>query len=654
MARKDKKEKKSKKEKKQKKVQETQEQNVELEAKPRNERVLEPYVRTVKDLFAPFDITIPEDNNANSIIVNNKYIRSYVMQGYPSMVSIGWLDAIYNYNGNIDTAIYVEPADDRKAQDELTKKITQYQAQLAIEEDKGRVTHTTELMNKIQELYAEREKLEQNRESIYHISISSNLICDSQKDLDKESQILDNTLAGKRIAFMPMYLRMEQGFKNALPLANIYSKDKLRNFNTGALGACFPFYNSELSHEDGVWLGTNISTQTPMFINFYDKSKLANTNISVFGKAGSGKSYFVSLLTMRSALKGIRTVIVDPEDEYKGITRALNGVYIDISTESEHRMNPFDIEEEDELDDADRATGRKVVRVKEKISDVLNLIVVMAGEIDGEKISLISQLLQRVYKKYGITSDPNSLYYAQEEYDKETDTFYPAGKKKKMPCFSDLMEEMRVFTASPDGDVLKSTYNSLKRFQKGGIYDMFDCQSTINTEAMGTSLLVTFNVKQLEENVLRPIGMYVALTWAWEKFGKKNRSVKKRIICDEAWMLVNINMVGHEFTAKFLETCARRIRKRNGGLLVASQNFIEFANSTEGMAVLTNTAVHIFLQQSTTDIDALQEKFKLSDGERNFLLTASTGQILLRTENDSCIANVTGTPFEESAIRGDF
>lgn len=430
--------KKDKKIKKAKEITKAVEEDViDLKEKENKEKVLEPYVRTVKDLFAPFDISIPEDD-PSCIVVNNKYIRSFVMQGYPSMVHMKWLDSIYNYNGNIDTSVYIEPADDRQAQQELTKKITQYQAQLAIEEEKGKVTHTTELMNKISELYSEREKIEQNRESIYHIAISSNLICNSKKELDKETQLLDNRLGGKRMSFMPMYLRMDEGFKNALPFANIYTKDKLRNANTGSLGTCFPFYNSELSHDDGVWIGINKSTQTPMFINFYDDSKLKNTNISVFGKAGSGKSFFISLLTMRSALKGIRTVIIDPEDEYRGITKALHGTYIDISPESKHKMNPFDIEETDELDRHNQPTGRKIVQVKDKVSDVLNLITVMAQILDAEKVSLISQILQRVYKKFGITTDAQSLYYAQDEYDDENGIFYAAGKKKKMPTFSDF------------------------------------------------------------------------------------------------------------------------------------------------------------------------------------------------------------------------
>ncbi len=615
--------------------------------------LIDPYVRTPLDFLAPENFEITSEKT-NSLIVNDKHVRNFIMQGYPSVVYVKWLDSIYNYKGDMDTAIYVEPTDDRAAQKVLSAKLTQYQAQLEIELQKGRNTYITELQGKINDIYQEREKLERNRESLYKISISSNLITDNEKDLDRETQILTNSLAGKRMTFMPTYLRMDDGFKTALPMGTVYIKDKLRNVNTGVLSACFPFYNSELSHPGGVYLGINMSTQTPVFIDFYDSKKLANTNISVFGKAGSGKSFFVSLLTMRSALKGIRTVIIDPENEYKGITQVLNGAYIDVGPESQHRMNVFDIEETEELDERDRPTGRKVVQLNEKISDVLNLIVVMVKDLDGEKISLISQLLQRVYMKHGITSNPKSLYFEKDEFDEETGIFYSAGKKKKMPTLSDLMHEMKTFTMSADGAVLASTYNALKRFEKGGIHDMFDCQSTIDSEIMNTSLIVTFNVSSLEENILRPIGMYISLSWAWEKFGKKNRHIKKRIVCDEAWMLVSRNMEGYKYTAKFLETCARRIRKRNGGLLVASQNFIEFANSDEGMSVLTNTAVRIFLQQSSTDIDALQEKFKLSNGEREFLLSATTGQILLKTEKDSCIAFVRAFPYEAAIITGKY
>lgn len=609
---------------------------------------LEPYSRTLKDIFAPHSLSINEDY----ITLNNKYIKNYIMQSYPQTVRIGWLDAIYSYNGNMDTSIYVEPADDRSAQYELTKKITQYKAQLQIELEKGSVQHITELQDKIDQLVEDRRKIEQNRESIYHVAISSNLICDSEDELKRESQFLERKLGGKRMSFIPTYLRMDDGFKTALPMGNVYIKDKLRNLNTGALGACFPFYNSEISHPDGVFIGINGATGTPMYIDFYDKKMLANTNISVFGKAGSGKSFFVSLLTMRSALKGVRTVIIDPEKEYHTLTEKLGGVYLDISVNSKSMINPFDIEDCDELDKNDKPTGRRIVYINDKISDILNLISVMVKSTDTETLSLLSGIAQNLYKNFGIDSNPESLYYLDDCY--HEGIFYPAGKKKRMPILTDYYNEVLSYIKEhpEDSTILRPITNSLKMFLKSGIYGLFDCQSTVDSEIMNNAPIITFDVNGLEENILRPVGMYVALTWAWEKFGKKNRNIRKRIVCDEAWMLVKKTMPGYQYTAKFLENTARRIRKRNGGLLVASQNFIEFARTDEGMAVLSQIAVKIFLRQDVTDIDSLQKAYHLSMGERRYLLSLSVGQMLIKTESDASTVFVQPFPYETAIING--
>ena len=167
---------------------------------------------------------------------------------------------------------------------------------------------------------------------------------------------------------------------------------------------------------------------------------------------------------------------------------------------------------------------------------------------------------------------------------------------------------------------------------------------------MKNAPIIDFDVSALEEGVLRPIGMYVALTWSWEKFLKRDPSVKKRIVVDEAWMLVNKNMAGSEFTAQFLENCARRIRKRNGGLLVASQNFTEFAESPQGKAVLTNAVVNIFLKQNSTDIEDVKETFKLSEGEKNFLMTAKRGEMLIRMNEESSIVKVIPFDYETQLI----
>ena len=213
----------------------------------------------------------------------------------------------------MDVSIAIQPADERLALEQLTAKITQYESQLSIELEKGNVRDTTRLRGQIQDLYKQRQALERNYESLFYMQVSANLFANSVEQLDKETQRMDNQLKGRKMNLIPSDLRHDEGYRTALPYGKEYISDCFRNMNTGALGSCFPFYNSDINHETGVWCGVNSRTATPVSIDFYDRSKLYNSNINVFGQAGSGKSFFVKLLTARSALRGIRTVIIDPE-----------------------------------------------------------------------------------------------------------------------------------------------------------------------------------------------------------------------------------------------------------------------------------------------------------------------------------------------------
>lgn len=599
---------------------------------------------SMKDLLAPPSI---DRSNPDYLMVGKKYVRNFVMQGFPRQVYVGWLNDIFNYE--TDTMLHIEPADDREALDALTVKITQFEAQLATEEEKGSIRNSTRLRDIIQGLYEERAKLERNTEKLYQVQIVSNLYADSTEELDKETQKMDNKLRGRKIYLMPTYLRQDEGYQSVLPFGQSHLEE-FRNFNSGALTACFPFYNGNISHENGVFCAVNLTTWNPVLIDFYDRTILNNSNITVIGQAGTGKTFFVSLLTMRSALKGIRSVIIDPEGEYRKLTDALGGAHINLAPGSNESINPFDIEEEDVLDSDGNPTGVKFVDIKEKVSDLLNLIAVMAGGLNGGQRSTVSHLLQSLYGERGINSDPNSLYVSDPYFDTETKELIHDGMKKTMPTFSDFHNALVKHGSEKEDEDIISLANTLRMFKKGGIYDLFDCHTSARLSKFSSSPIVTFNISQLEENVLRPIGMYVALSWTWEKFVKKNPHIKKRVVCDEAWMLVSKNMAGSEFTANFLENAARRIRKRNGGLLCASQNFTEFAESPQGKAVLNNAVVKIFLGQDSSDIELLQDTFKLSDGEKLFLLQAQRGEMLIRMHGEGIVAKVVPFEYEKQLI----
>jgi type IV secretory pathway VirB4 component len=63
----------------------------------------------------------------------------------------------------------------------------------------------------------------------------------------------------------------------------------------------------------------------------------------VFAKSGSGKSFAVKLEILRMLMMGIDVIVIDPENEYKPLVDTVGGSYLDVSLNSNYRINPFDL-----------------------------------------------------------------------------------------------------------------------------------------------------------------------------------------------------------------------------------------------------------------------------------------------------------------------
>ena len=172
----------------------------------------------------------------------------------------------------------------------------------------------------------------------------------------------------------------------------------------------------------------------------------------------------------------------------------------------------------------------------------------------------------------------------------------------------------------------------------------FDGQSTF--ELLEGMPFINLDISQLEERFARPLAQQILLSWVWEKYVKKNsedktKAMKKRVIVDEAWMLLPFDEA-----VDFLNTMARRARKRNVSLCVASQKFQDFYEKKEAQAVLTSSDTKLFLAQDKSEIQYLKEVFKLSDGEASFLITCNRGEGLLKVGSDSAILAIQPTQKE--------
>ena len=122
---------------------------------------------------------------------------------------------------------------------------------------------------------------------------------------------------------------------------------------------------------------------------------------------------------------------------------------------------------------------------------------------------------------------------------------------------------------------------------------------------------------------------------------QKKKKKKKRVLIDEAWMLLPYPEAVH-----FLNTMARRARKRNVSLAVMSQKFQDFYEKPDVQAVLTSSDTKLFLAQDKSEIQYLKEVFKLSEGEAGFLTTCNRGEGLLKVGSDTAILQITPTAKE--------
>ena len=417
------------------------------------------------------------------------------------------------------------------------------------------------------------------------------------------------------------------------------------------MGTVFPFISSEIGHSTGIPLGFDKQTGLPILYDNFHPS-LTNYNMVIFGKSGAGKGVTIKTITARSSvLMGIESLALDAEGEYGVVAESLGGINVVISPTSQTIINIFDVEPEITKDEI---TGkeRTVLNIENKVEDVTNVLVTMArGSTRSEEVNeitkqIIAETVGEEYQAFGINNNPNSIYADDNlEFGSRL-----TRKKKELPTIGSWYR--RLLRKAEENDnidyqfhfsyLIKVMRQYVREFD--GQMGYFDGQSTF--ELLEGSPFINLDISQLEERFARPLAQQILLSWIWEKYVKKNsedksKAKKKRVLVDEAWMLLP-----YPEAVDFLNTMARRARKRNVSLAVISQKFQDFYESKEAQSVLTSSDTKLFLAQDKSEIQYIQEVFKLSEGEANYLLTASRGEGLLKVGNETAILEIRPTQRE--------
>ncbi|MCI8783385.1 MAG: DUF87 domain-containing protein [Dorea sp.] len=407
---------------------------------------------------------------------------------------------------------------------------------------------------------------------------------DTKEQLDNDTEALLTTARKHLCQFAVLKYQQMDGLNTALPFG-VRKIDALRTLTTESLAVFIPFRVQEIYHKDGIYYGQNVISKNMIIAN---RRHLLNGNSFILGVSGAGKSFTAKeemtniILTDPNA----DVIVIDPEREYSPLVKAMQGEVIHISATSESHINAMDI-------NSDYGDGANPVILKSEF--ILSLCEQLIGgtSLGAKQKSIIDRCTASVYR-----------YFQQGNY------------KGTPPTLQDFREEL-LKQNEPEAQEIAL---AIELFTDGSL-NTFAKHTNVDTH----SRLICYDILDLGKQ-LQPIGMLVVLDSILNRI-TQNRAKGRNtfIFIDEIYLLFQ-----HEYSANFLFTLWKRVRKYGAYCTGVTQNVDDLLQSHTARTMLANSEFIIMLNQASTDRIELAKLLNISDLQMSYITNVGAGQGLLK------------------------
>lgn len=580
-----------------------------------------------KDWIKPSKIKF----NIAKFYVDKDCYRVYNLIDYPIQVGNAWAASFFLLD-RTKVVMKFNPMPRMESEKQIDKAIMEMESKL---NKAGRSSTQIDYQTHLDTLKELLVSLKNNNQQLYNV----NTYIISEEAAKKDVRAM---LKQQGFKYSEMFSRQIEGFISS----NISRLDTMnstkRGIPTTTLAASFPFISNSLQDVNGMYLGDN---EYPVFVDFFKRDReRVNSNMMVIGKSGSGKSYATKTLLTNLAADNCKIFILDPENEYKTLTKNLGGKFIDVGSSLQGIINPFHIitsldaseDEKVEYDEYGEVVEKEIVEnVDDSFSQHLQFLeqffrVILEG-INSDAFEVLNSLIIDMYKEKGIDYKTNLSKFKPEDY----------------PVFDDLYNLVlkRLKTAKDDFSIrnLMTVETYIKKFATGGRNSkLWNGPTSIETNEN----FVTFNFQSLvASNNPTITNAQMLLVFRYlnneiinnKDFNAKYHKNRKVIVAvDEAHIFINPK---YPIALDFMAQMAKRIRKYGGMQIVITQNLADFIGTDEikrqSTAVINACQYSMIFSLAPNDVNDLTELYKKSGGineeEQNSIVTAGVGQAFLIT-----------------------
>lgn len=407
---------------------------------------------------------------------------------------------------------------------------------------------------------------------------------ETKEELDNDTESILSTGRKHLCQFAVLKFQQMDGLNTVMPFG-VRKIDVLRTLTTESLAVFIPFRVQEINHTNGIYYGQNIISKNMIIA---DRKQLLNGNSFILGVSGSGKSFTAKNEIVSIILQDPKAdvIIIDPEREYPSLTNALNGEVIKISATSKNHINAMDM-------NSDYGDGANPVILKSEF--ILSLCEQLIGgnNLGPKQKSIIDRCTASVYRNY-----------QQSNY------------KGNPPTLQDFRKEL----LQQEESEAKEIALAIELFTDGSL-NTFAKQTNVDTD----NRLICYDILDLGKQLL-PIGMLVVLDSILNRITtNRKRGRNTYIFIDKIYLLFQ-----HEYSANFLFTLWKRVRKYGAYCTGLTQNVEDLLQSHTARTMLANSEFIIMLNQASTDRLELAKLLNISELQMGYITNVGAGQGLIK------------------------
>ena len=272
--------------------------------------------------------------------------------------------------------------------------------------------------------------------------------------------------------------------------------------------------------------------------------------------------------------------------DWEGVVRALGGEIINISATSPTHINAMDMNRE-------YGDGANPVILKSEFIMSLCEQLIGGNNLGAVQKSIIDRCTASVYRTY-----------QQNNYTGE------------VPTLQDFRAEL-LKQSEPEAQEIAL---AIELFTNGSL-NTFAKKTNVNTD----NRLICYDILDLGKQLM-PIGMLVVLDSILNRI-TQNRAKGKNtfIFIDEIYLLFQ-----HEYSANFLFTLWKRVRKYGAYATGITQNVDDLLQSHTARTMLENSEFIVMLNQASTDRLELAKLLNISDTQLSYITNVDAGHGLIK------------------------